>query len=570
MSKNFILKRTAACLLSLVLVLSATATANAADVDKQTVKAVITSQHTDVYNAYLDGEVQVDENSGVKLAPYAVSASPLQPSSALPSSYKSRVTDVKNQGSYNTCWAFSAMGALESYLAVQGKSNRDLSEQHLAWWATKQFNSDGYGWQMNGLDVGGYSMTGTGYLASWQGAKSESDVPYLRSGNTTFPDNMDTAENAYNVTSIVYVENDITSVKTAVYRYGAVATSYNSGNGYNSDKSAYYQSGSTTVFSGHAIIIVGWDDNYSKTNFKASAQPPEDGAWLVKNSWGSSIGDDGYLWVSYCDRYILDTNTWGANYSVTGARTANVYDKLYQNEEYGATYTIGLYDDESDKMYDNVTFVNCFDFDGEHDILEEVIFEAENLGAEYTVYYIPVQNNEPVNDKSQWTKLASGTVDATGYISADANAYSLPSGSGAIGVTIDTAATNEAAYMGVDEWLTNANGEMIFKPKQKRNESFVIADGDVYDLVDIYAAADDDIGGTLVIKALATSNIIGDVNFDGKITVIDSFAVQRFVANFTDATGDAAVNADVNYDGKITVLDAFAIMRRAANMTDMF
>ena len=37
----------------------------------------------------------------------------------------------------------------------------------------------------------------------------------------------------------------------------------------------------------HAVTIVGWDDNYDKSNFVEGHEPPENGAWLVKNSWGS-------------------------------------------------------------------------------------------------------------------------------------------------------------------------------------------------------------------------------------------------------------------------------------------
>lgn len=37
----------------------------------------------------------------------------------------------------------------------------------------------------------------------------------------------------------------------------------------------------------HAVTLIGWDDSYPKENFVADHQPPADGAWLVKNSWGS-------------------------------------------------------------------------------------------------------------------------------------------------------------------------------------------------------------------------------------------------------------------------------------------
>ena len=76
----------------------------------------------------------------------------------------------------------------------------------------------------------------------------------------------------------------------------------------------------------HMICIVGWDDEYPVANFLEDKQPPADGAWLVKNSWGSeddyielenggTIGYDphgivedgkhsGYLWISYYDKSL--------------------------------------------------------------------------------------------------------------------------------------------------------------------------------------------------------------------------------------------------------------------------
>ena len=51
----------------------------------------------------------------------------------------------------------------------------------------------------------------------------------------------------------------------------------------------------------HAVCIVGWDDNYSKDNFMEGHSPEKDGAWIVKNSWGTDWGDDGYFYLSYYD-----------------------------------------------------------------------------------------------------------------------------------------------------------------------------------------------------------------------------------------------------------------------------
>ena len=97
-----------------------------------------------------------------------------------------------------------------------------------------------------------------------------------------------------------------------------------------------------SCFSGlHSVCIVGWDDDYPKENFIEGHQPPENGAWLVRNSWGSDYNEfpnnsyrhwgieqeenkhNGYYWVSYYDwtlddpeAFVFDRSNVGSSYYV--------------------------------------------------------------------------------------------------------------------------------------------------------------------------------------------------------------------------------------------------------------
>ena len=86
-------------------------------------------------------------------------------------------------------------------------------------------------------------------------------------------------------------DND--NLKNAVLNYGAVHVSmgwygstYSSSAYWNNATFSYYYNGSE--MSTHAVAIVGWDDSYPRTNFATA--PPGDGAFIVRNSWGSLWG----------------------------------------------------------------------------------------------------------------------------------------------------------------------------------------------------------------------------------------------------------------------------------------
>ena len=57
-----------------------------------------------------------------------------------------------------------------------------------------------------------------------------------------------------------------------------------------SENWAHYNWGAGNA-ANHVVTIVGWDDNYPKENFLPDVPPKGNGAWLVKNSWGSGEED---------------------------------------------------------------------------------------------------------------------------------------------------------------------------------------------------------------------------------------------------------------------------------------
>ena len=155
---------------------------------------------------------------------------------------------------------------------------------------------------------GGDYNSAIGYLLSWFGAFPGAYDTYDELGKVS---PALTTQNDIHIQDIIIIHNDLSSeanlkIKEAIVKYGSVssyllskATSEEgTPTGYYNEKTNAKYVNSTEI-GNHVISIVGWDDNYSKDNFLIT--PPGDGAWIVKNSWGSEWGDNGYMYVSYYD-----------------------------------------------------------------------------------------------------------------------------------------------------------------------------------------------------------------------------------------------------------------------------
>ena len=249
----------------------------------------------------------------------------------MPSKYDLRdynqVTPVKSQKSSGNCWAFTSLAALESCILKASGESFDLSEENMK--NIMAYYSD-YGWKLE-PNKGGYDDMGVGYLVSWLGPIKEDFETF--SDKTVLSPLLNSdihVQNIIYLTRTDYTDND--AVKEALIRYGAVATGiYYSGSYMKSD--SYYYSGSSGP--NHAVTIVGWDDNYSKNNFKTTA--PGDGAWICKNSWGETWGNKGYFYVSYHDKNCVRLGAYDkSTYTVILNDTLH-FDKNYQYDIIGIT-----------------------------------------------------------------------------------------------------------------------------------------------------------------------------------------------------------------------------------------
>lgn len=368
---------------------------------------------------------------------------------------KGRVSQIRNQGTYGTCWAFAATSALESSLLPEEKYLFSVDNMSMS----NSFNANQY-------DGGEYTM-GMAYLAAWQGPVLEKDDPY---GDGVSDDTLKAVKHVQEMQIID--GKDYEGIKEAVFKYGGVESSLYSTIRSSQDSSVYYnRENSAYCYIGtekpnHDVVIIGWDDNYPSSNF--NTQLEGDGAFICQNSWGSDFGEDGIFYVSY-----YDTNIGTHNVVYTRVDDTDNYDNIYQSDLCGWVGKMGY---DSEQIYG----ANVFKAKG-NEKLSAASFYATGANTEYELYVVHDFKNEKSFANRQ--KLASGVVKKAGYYTIDFDEQQLKAGEKyAIVLYVKTPGskhplaieydTGESILQGVDlddgEGYISLNGKKFVNVKEKR------------------------------------------------------------------------------------------------------
>jgi C1A family cysteine protease len=315
-----------------------------------------------------------------------------QPLYGLPSSYDLRtnkLTAVRDQGQCGSCWAFGAFASMESCLLTN--ETWDFSENNLK-------NNHGFDY---GPCSGGNVAMSTAYLTRWSGPATEAVDPYHARDDRPSP----SVSPVKHTQEVLFLPQrasatDNNTIKQAVMTYGAVTMAFymdESPSYYNSGTHAYYYNG--TGSSDHEVAIVGWDDSFSTNNFAIT--PPGNGAFIVKNSWGTGWGEAGYFYISYYDTQVGENDLA----VFESAESTTNYDRSYQYDLLGWVSGFGYGDTTA-------WFANVFTALGSEQ-LKAVSFYTASVNSSYEVYIYLNPTSSPVAGSPVST--LTGTITYPGY-----------------------------------------------------------------------------------------------------------------------------------------------------------
>jgi C1A family cysteine protease len=191
---------------------------------------------------------------------------------------KGAVTSVKDQGQCGSCWSFSSTGAVEGAWAISKGQLTDFSEQELVDCAT------GISYGSHGCNGG--QMEGAFKFIIENGQCALASYPYT-SGVTKTGGSCQKCSPVAQISSCSDVKpNDQISLKAAVAQQPVAVAIEADTRYFQSYSSGVLTSTSCGTTLDHGVLIVGYGSENGQDY------------WLVKNSWGTTWGDKGYVKIA--------------------------------------------------------------------------------------------------------------------------------------------------------------------------------------------------------------------------------------------------------------------------------
>ena len=391
-------------------------------------------------------------------------------------------TKIRNQMQTPWCIDFASLATLETTLGMQDRyldntaKEYDFSEEHMAYSTQdssfKDEKTNKMGLHKN-VNEGSTIIAIQEYFTNGMGVVSEKDYPFDNSTGNIDISKLNKPIAATVLDTFMFPQLSIKSttefssdkisdlimeMKSYIKNYGGITATLATG-GANKNKYINWSNNSLNNPENisirsldHAVCIIGWDDNYSKDNFNTNYKPKNNGAWIVKNSWGNivELGDINKLkeevfnqsdesirkqyninssnditdeiliyvlkelftgltnirivnGVAYGDRdsqssymYISyeTPSIYLNNMGVTRAELGKNYDNLYQYDEFGPTKHINI-------TNTSVYMANVFKRDSsKNEKLTRVSIYSPQL-QEYQIYVNPNNSNKTIKDIKQ-------------------------------------------------------------------------------------------------------------------------------------------------------------------------
>ena len=525
----------------------------------------------------LDGEYQIIPDVLNDNYSY-IDGTEITKAAAYPSTYKTaNLPDVRDQGSYGVCWAFSTISLIETNLIKKNlvSNDIDLSELHLVNYTYNCVNDPlgGLEGDINKFDTsygsvmqyGGNVEMAANSLLDWEGAVNEDVVPYTTEYVRQVENNQLDDSLAYGK-DVAHVQNfyrvNTTSkedVKKAVMDYGAVSISYWSDQSsdwstqyYNSLTAAYYcPEGYTT---NHAVNIVGWDDDYSSDNF--ATKPEGNGAWIVRNSWGSEYGKDGYFYLSYYDKSI---------YSVGYTLEAELSDNYNNNYQYDGAMLYGYMGYTGSNKYSNI-FEAKANLGGSENIKAVSFMTGSSTNLNYTVSVYTNLSDDTNPESGTLAAQKSGVTTYDGmYTVVLDSSVNINEGKKFSVVVEVNSNSGKTAYLAYERSMQSGKAGYWCTASVKANQSFINSPYNGWN-----DFSNKSYGGNFIIKAFTdnetTTVDVEKVSLNKSATTLTEGESETLTATITpsNATGDKTVKwsssneavAAVDSNGKVTAKKA--------------